>query len=309
MRIVLRSAIVLPLLWVLACSTATSATSTVTSPSTGTDGGAAPVEGGAEGEPEPVEVEETSSFTSVDDACDAYAAAKCDVEASCGNDLFRARWYTRARCLSGRRQECLTRAVAADAPAVKVASIGACAAALAHLSCDDLDTRVLPAPCDWRGSRAIDVACGVGSQCQSGYCPFVNATVCWTCARPAAVGEGCSDDTYCEPGLVCAYGVCKKPARRGQSCASAPCAAPATCKAGTCVVEHPTLREPGKSCDVLAAPSEERCAGGFCSDAGKCVLLAGPGEACDLPSDCMRPFVCLPDGGATRCGAADPRKC
>ncbi len=250
-----------------------------------------------EGEPVP-------SFATVDAACEAYATALCDVERACGELAFRGRWSEVERCRTARAAECATRATGA---AVDARAASACAAGAKASTCDDLDTRVLPAACDWRGPQGIDAPCSVGTQCQSGYCPWVQALECWTCREAAGVGEWCSDSTYCAPGLVCLIGACVAPARRGEACGpERPCGARhVSCSNGLCVPERPTVRLPGESCDPEAATGEEVCAGGRCTAARRCVLDGTEGTPCETPGECPAPFRCE-DG---RCAVPDPRKC
>jgi hypothetical protein len=86
------------------------------------------------------------------------------------------------------------------------AALEACAQAITADTCAQTLDNHQPSACNFVGTLAAGAACGVGSQCASGYCKLAAGSKCGTCAtqttKCASDGD-CANDTICGPIGTC----------------------------------------------------------------------------------------------------------
>jgi hypothetical protein len=286
--------------------------------------------------------------TTLDEACDAVATARCTRSDDCtGNIANVVRYGTEERCVAALTAECR---VAASLSTATPAAVIACAKAYGAEACPDLESRIVPPECAFKGAKAIGEPCGIDTQCASGFCT-ASASECGQCAVPPkaedrcvttpdcgnvgdlvcvrnhcalrqAKGAPCSAIDRCAPGLSClvsdagAFGKCVDAAKAGEACDPASAAAPDCdrslslyCGAGrTCV--HPQVASSGQVCGNLDGFGFQPCMAG-----GACVSLdGGPTGTCVMPVEEGQPCsvsagpLCIGPAVCVR-NAGSPERC
>jgi hypothetical protein len=169
-------------------------------------------------------------------------------------------------------------------------------------------------------------ACGSTAECSGGWCKTAN-TCPGTCTRFIPVGGACTPESRCQPGSLCASGICRRDAGLGESCAagvrcdpdsntycgpesrcverrtSGACTRPEECAAGhVCARTQPELRDqsprecrPVKSQGEECQPGAQECELLHYCDAGtrRCRPWPGAGSACGDVNDTGEFALCL----------------
>jgi len=157
------------------------------------------------------------------------------------------------------------------------ASLAACAATWATLSCDDYEKGKQPT-CITPGSKALGESCAFPSQCSSLACSATSGS-CGMCVASAVAGGPCTVTSQCPGGQTCDGANCADGVVRSIVALGAPCDPthycddPSYCNsAGTCAV-YPTA---GAPCNESGA-----CAtGSYCDANLQCVAPPGAGQPC-----------------------------
>ncbi len=143
-------------------------------------------------------------------------------------------------------------------------------------------------------------ACAHDGECTTGLCQA------GTCAQPAGLGSSCGGGAPCQSGLVCARGLCLRPA--GDACTAHGECETGLCKSGSC--QQAALGDPcepgttacptGLSCDPgRALVARNLCrlpeGGTGCGESTHCVTDRCELGVCLSPtalSPCRREFIC-----------------
>jgi hypothetical protein len=153
------------------------------------------------------------------------------------------------------------------------------------------------------GQRAVGSSCAANNDCVTGAgCVFPNACPgeCRTLARE---GESCvlPNGSYCEKGLFCWKGFCRKSWQLGDACdAGDDCGNTFWCdrNAGRCVPQA-DAGEPCDSTGALAAYCHNPYRCNARPGIGRCVERSGEGGPCFEDWECTGALACLPVGGGT----------
>lgn len=237
-----------------------------------------------------------SGGVSATQACQDMATAACTQLSSCSPFGLQVAYGDATTCAQRLALGCMPM-VGAPGSTVTPTQIDQCAQAITTETCSDWLDNSQPSACNFTGSQASGSACGVGSQCQSGYCRLAPLSVCGTCADRAGAGqtgpEGgpvCGVDADCSATLLCANGTCVAPAASGGACsAKQPCSRTLSCIGGTCA----TPKAVGNTC--AAATDCDGNKGGICNTNTKTCIqtaTASDGSACGIVG-----------GGLTSCTA------
>ena len=272
-------------------------------------------------------------------ACSAQSAANCSLRDGCTDGFANQITYgSDDLCVSLAAQSCIAN-MAAIGTANSAAHINGCAAAYPSESCTDYwDGNTVTACRSVEGARANGAACGVNSQCSSGFCDVGANAECGTCAPLPSPGDPCQTSSSCVYGLSCPIvapaisGVCTVRGTVGSPCDDfEPCegglacigADPQMAILGTCQVGQPAV---GAACNTETGPGCDgeiylHCSLGTCQreivvTAGQsCGDLAGLGYAqCGAGGLCVKPLgssmgTCVgaaADGAACDSGAGPP---
>jgi hypothetical protein len=252
------------------------------------------------------------AFATFEGACMELSTAFCDRLDGCAPFQVTLQFGSSAVCRQRVEAFCL-RSTGAPGARVLPAALGQCARALADQNkstCREIELGKPFESCVSPGIRVSGVACAIGSQCVSGYCPATAR--CGACTERAMAAGPCTSIHDCAPGLACGpSGACVEPAEEKGSCdINKPCEWGLVCIGGRCVNAR-ALGEPcerdecnlaagqacvtgssGKTCAPVTAAAEgapcgpdhpgQICAsGGLCASAtGTCLLPAADGQPC-----------------------------
>lgn len=262
---------------------------------------------------EPAPERAPQQTTSARAYCELMAAPFCDYYLRCGrmavDDLAGCRAAFADAC--EHRYEPYYAALAESGRlALSVDGMGACAAHLREVACED-QLGDLDGACGemWVGLAAEGAACGPGIDslvCEAGTSCVLDLSFCGTCEATVPVGAACGE-ARCADGASCVGGTCVADARPGEPCDEAqPCAIGTWCEEGLCVA--PEIVGAGEACDqrrrcaykaacvggtcvetgLLGEPCsrEVPCASGWC-DGGTCAPAGEGGAACSGPVECL----------------------
>jgi hypothetical protein len=209
---------------------------------------------------------------------------------------------------------CASRFVLSVSPEVGINGTGgltqgqleACAAGFSNETCNDLYDGVQPAGCNVTGTLPNGTPCGVGLQCQTGYCKLTSGASCGVCATKSTAGNSCGQNSDCPSGYYCPKGanpVCTAYSTQGQACsadAGVFCQGQYYCDTTTNNCQTPSTTV-GSHCTlgnalICAAGAGLYCNGSTCQPFG----LSDPGGQCGLVSLLPPTAVLCGDGGA--CG-------
>jgi hypothetical protein len=245
--------------------------------------------------------------------CELSADVFCPYYLRCGrmaaDDLAECR-TTFADACEARYEPLYAGLADAGLLALSVEGLGACAAHLRDVDCDDQINDLDGACADvWQGLAPAGAACGIGIEsfvCEEGTTCVLDLSLCGTCEPTVAVGSSCVD-ARCEDGSSCVGDVCVADALPGDPCGDAQaCVLGAWCEDGVCArravvavgddcdAEHVCRYRSfcvGGSC-VLggltgdACSNQAPCSAGWCDD-GTCAAPKLEGAACAGPLECQ----------------------
>jgi hypothetical protein len=182
--------------------------------------------------------------------CERYAATICN-KLSCFPELPNVTYGDTATCIERTRLACEP-TLKVSGTGLTVAKLDACSAGYAALACQSILYGEVPSACEVTGTFADGAACGIGHQCQSGYCKMTNDN-CGVCAVRSAVGGSCGSSADCLSASFCNLGTCTALGVEGAACHSnKPCHVSLDCKAGTCTK---SLTTAGAACDASTSTS------------------------------------------------------
>jgi hypothetical protein len=272
-------------------------------------------------------------------ACQDFAEAYCGRLNACAPFLMQVSYGDVATCAARAQLTCGPGLSAPGAHATAT-DMESCARAMEVQSCDDALDNSQPSACMVPGERPEGATCGVGTQCQSGYCRSIPGTICGKCAPHSAAGGPCFLDGDCAATLVCNQNVCAGPGGPGNPCGpSQPCLRSLACVAGTCrtpvavgspctfpgdcdgthgaycdLVRHecrPTrVASTGDACGLIDGGVVACIRGESCASAkdgqGACHATASDRAPCGPDITCMPPATCTL---AARCTLPNPAAC
>jgi len=272
-------------------------------------------------------------------ACQDFAESYCGRLNACAPFLMEVSYGDVATCASRLALTCAPGLGAPGAHATPT-DMEACAQAMANQSCEDALDNSQPSACMVPGGRVDDAGCGVGTQCQSGYCRPIPGTICGTCQPHSSAGGRCVIDADCSATLVCHVGACVGPGVAGSPCGpSEPCLRSLACVNGRCQAPVPAGGQcfaptdcdgtHGAYCDLFqqkCTPTRVAMTGEPCglTDAGAVACIRG--ESCGNVKDgqgtchptagdrapCGPDIACLPPASCTlaaRCTLPNPAAC
>lgn len=285
----------------------------------GATGGAAGDTGGSAGQASSTDAEARA-------ACEAFWTLNCARYEECASVAFFMQLADQAQCVALMTDICVSDVFGAPGSLTTPAQVEACTAALeqetdcqAWLSAYSYGESLPEACAIVPGEREDGASCVSSYQCASGSCYLGGGTGCGVCATPAGLDGDCTA-TYCQGGLACMSGKCKKLGALGDACSyTAPCLSSLACLGGTCQAKsdigeactwtgqndacRPTgwcnnntdVCEPygtsavaGGACGILDSGSIEYCAYGYVcriedkqAFAGMCEARGGSGDACE----------------------------
>ncbi len=158
-----------------------------------------------------------------------------------------------------------------------------------------------PQQCQLKGK--FGETCASSADCEAGFsCEKIDQIGDIGQCRPyAAAKEPCSRAS-CRAGLLCIGGLCEAPPVIGAPCFAGKCGEQAFCQSAADSGVCAALGDVNARC----AKSDE-CRDGLVCAAGQCSsAIAGLGEGCRAPQQCLPPFVCRQSGNvnAPRCEVA-----
>jgi hypothetical protein len=256
-----------------------------------------PADAGALGDGELAAPDAGDGGVSADRACADGAFARCSLFQSCSTSALQFRFGDLRTCETLLKENCLQLSLA-PSTGTTTASVEACAQDLSgpssKWSCGDYLFNQNPPPACQQptGALATGSPCGVGPQCQSGFCSVAAGRMCGTCAPAPQPGDSCANLATCGNTLNCisASLTCEGYVQMGGACTPGlPCGAGQACvgyniqtgASGTCQPEGTTTGAAcsfaGAGCDVFAGLScnaqTQTCA---------TAQIVGPGQACGL---------------------------
>jgi hypothetical protein len=276
-------------------------------------------------------------------ACQAYATAFCGRLESCTPFYLQAAYGDTATCVQRMAKGCMPALVANGSKVTPALMVG-CATAVESQTCDEALDNQQPSACDVPGTLPMWAACGVGSQCQTGYCNMTSG-LCGSCVPRVGASAKCIVDADCSATLVCHMGTCVGPGIAGAPCGTAsPCMRTLTCIGAKCVAPVPVggpcsaptdcdgahgafcnpqtktcaqtqMAADGYPCGFVATDGgviAVACAGGeSCGRVnlrgqGTCHPTAADGAVCGPDIACLAPAVCSP---TARCTLPNPAFC
>jgi hypothetical protein len=153
---------------------------------------------------------------------------------TCSNNTATARNYgSSSVCVSRLTMQCLLQVMAPGSGQTPT-TVGACAAAIAGLTCSAWRSAAPVPACDVTGTQANGTSCVADAQCTSGVCLAPKNSQCGTCADQPVDGADCSN-TGCGRGLLCHHSgttyTCRTPVASGMACDTTmhPCDSGLTC--------------------------------------------------------------------------------
>jgi hypothetical protein len=176
------------------------------------------------------------------------------------------------------------------------ATIEACAAAYGGLTCTELEDGITPAECNITGSLANGTMCGIGLQCQTGYCKVPTGATCGACSAKASGGGACTTTADCPQGDYCNNNVCAALGGTGVGCdAGVRCLGAYYCNATSRTCQSPAISV-GAPCSPQSLGSCSGEDGLYCTIGGTCaqIGLAATGSSCGLVGTSI---VLCSDGG------------
>jgi hypothetical protein len=257
------------------------------------DSGAAKADGGADDANDGIQTLTDPAAAAA--ACKHYYAAQYQ---RCGGPVLPKSEQTRSE---GRFVQVCLNDMVLPGSGMSPDSVEACASALDASPCELPDG--LPMECNFHGSRASEVPCNRGVQCQSGQCTGTAAispggpigpSTCGTCAPFVALGQVCA---HGDGGGGCAVGqICM--VQPGTQTSSQPSYACVAIKQG----------DVGSTCDDISTTCK---IGLYCSaQSGQCATLGDAGAPCGqgasppgAPGGCVAPLACVGVLGMTYCSS------
>jgi hypothetical protein len=206
----------------------------------------------------------------------------------------------------------------------------ACATGYTSESCSQLFDGVSPSGCSITGTLPNGTACGVGLQCQSGYCKLTSGTTCGVCTTKSTAGNACTTNGDCPQGYYCKSSICAANVTQGGACTTdggLVCLGQYYCDTNSSTCQTPST-DAGTGCSfknalICAAGAGLFCNGSTCQQIGvaaigsQCGLSLAPisltacadGGSCALTSQtqgtCFAPAAdgtaCATDGGQPNC--------
>ena len=272
-------------------------------------------------------------------ACLTYATAFCGRLDACAPFFLQASYGDVVTCAQRAAKGCMP-ALSAGGSQVTPSQMETCAAAIEAQSCDEALDNQQPSACDVRGALPLLSACGVGSQCASGYCRLTSG-LCGICAEHVGATAACLVDADCSATLVCNLGACVGPSVAGAPCGpTAPCMRTLTCRdakcqtpvsvGGTCTAPtdcdgahgafcnaktqtcaQTQLVPTGHPCglvggEVVGCAGGESCGNLTAAGQGTCHPTAVDGAPCGPDIACIPPAVCT---ATARCTLPNPAVC
>jgi hypothetical protein len=262
----------------------------------------------------------TMDAGSPDQACQAYASARCAKWQSCEPANVKADFADATTCVAREKEVCLN-SISAPGTGNTPASMTACAAAYTNWSCPDWANSIVPEPCKIQpGSKAKGNPCIFSAQCASGYCSIPRGATCGACDDLPQVGTRCVAGNSCAGnGLYCdgVTGTCQAQVMTAGAFCDAgscgyllDCVAPLDGGAGTCM---PLGTEVDAGC-FGSQHDAPYCASqfGFVCLKNHCQqeLFAFAGSACAYNSStnsytrCTAGSTCVAGDGGSTCVAA-----
>jgi hypothetical protein len=263
-----------------------------------------------------------SSSVSADQACTDFANAACSQLNSCYSTVFQTVFPDVMTCQAREKLAC-TPVLNAQGTSATPGQVESCAQALQGGDCSTILGFVQNAPpsaCQTQpGSLADGTACGEDGQCKNMYCRKATGQICGVCSSKSAAGSMCVTDKDCQYTLVCGGGNCLTPGAAGSTCdVSRPCASTFSCKSGTCAIPSKL----GDNCTPTLTPANDTCDrlhGQYCDVTGVCKAfqVAGAGASCGVVNNdyavCGASGTCniMPPGltGTCKGTAADGATC
>jgi hypothetical protein len=313
-------------------------------PTTGPDGGHAsssattPTGSIGAGSPTASAAPPTDGGPEYQQACYAFAKARCTKHSSCSKLGFDLTEGLLPSCLSRRTASCLHEYAPKDG-SILPAAIDTCARAWEAVSCADLKKSTSLKGCEHApGKLAEGKACTFDAQCATQFCSHPQAAKCGKCEAAPKAGDACKDGRCGDdPALACVDKLCVKKAAKDAACAGAGgCEGALVCHDKKCVFAGATgakcdpagtsapacdaseglaCDKASSTCKALAAlgPNEpcgdgapgKQCRGDSACKDGKCISLAKPEATCSDAKPCVAPLQCT-DG---KCRMADPASC
>jgi len=207
-------------------------------------------------------------------ACADYAKASCTQANTCTPFTVAVNFSDEATCEQRQILGCMP-LLGIHGSSLTPAAIDACAQAVMGETCVQFLDNHQPSVCNFQGTLAEGVACGTGSQCQSGYCKLAMGSSCGTCATRTST---CTTDSDCPSDQLCAGGNCVIPV-----------SPPGMCDNGT----HLCVR-------TLVCLGEQENDSGL----GGCGKAGGVGAACQDAEDCEGGIGIVCDTATQMCVAA-----
>jgi hypothetical protein len=253
--------------------------------------------------------------------CASVAFDRCDHLKTCSISALEFRFGDERTCEALFQAACLA-ITSAPSTGTTTATAQACAQAIATWSCGDYLFNQNPPPACLRQSGELPSGspCGLGQQCQSGFCSIPAGQMCGKCAPPPQAGDSCADLADCGQALNCipASLKCEGYVQTGGQCTPGlPCGVGLACVGysaasgtpGTCQPEASGMSAAcsflGAGCDVFA---------GFACNAQTqtCGIaqVVGAGAACGLVANqqayCAASGNCVDGACQAAAGVGEP---